>query len=254
MAEDTVGGSRLLTRRRLVLGSAALLALGSGLAQRPAEAQQSGPGLPLPVATPARPPVVLPPSGPTPSSTPTQPPATLLVAPDFVHPREAWGAAPPARPYVPHTPSGVVLHHIGAPWYGQPLVEQYLRNIQAFHTGPEREWEDIAYHYLIDLQGGVWAGRPPEVRGNPSVYYESLGLVLICFIGDYTLQQPGSDQLTAASKTAAWLLRRYNLPLTALDTHRNHTQTECPGNNIYNLAVDGTIGRMVTASLTALGT
>lgn len=251
MAEDTVGGSRLLSRRRLVLGSAALLAVGSGLVQRPAVAQQSGPGLPLPVATPARPPVVPLPSGPTP--TPTTAPEALQAAADFVHPREAWGAAPPAQPYVPHTPSGVVLHHTGAPYYGQPGVEQYLRNIQAFHTGPEREWEDIAYHYFIDLQGGVWAGRPPEVRGNPSVYYESLGLVLICFLGDYTMQQPGPDQLAAASRTAAWLLRRYNLPLTVLDTHRNHAQTSCPGDNIYNLVLDGTIGRLVTASLTALG-
>jgi hypothetical protein len=78
-------------------------------------------------------------------------------------------------------------------------------------------------------------------------------LVLICFLGDYTVQQPGPDQLAAASKTAAWLLRRYNLPLAVLDTHRHHTQTSCPGDNIYNLVLDGTIGRLVTANLTALG-
>jgi N-acetylmuramoyl-L-alanine amidase-like protein len=239
--ERRLVASRL--RRRLLAGAAALLASGWALVERPVAAQQAGAGPPITVPTPNMPPIV------TPTVTPT--PGKLASLPSFVRPREAWGAAPPALPYVPHTPRGVVLHHTGAPYYGQPAVEQYLRNIQAFHTGPEREWEDIAYHFLVDLQGGVWAGRPPEVRGNPSVYYESLGLVLICFIGDYTVQQPSDDQLNAASRTAAWLLRRYNLPLTALDTHRNHAQTNCPGDNVFNRMQDGTIGRLVTASLAA---
>src|ERR671910_180982 len=47
--------------------------------------------------------------------------------PVSVKPREAWGAVPPVQPYVPHTPSRVTLHHTGAPWHGQPPVEQYLR-------------------------------------------------------------------------------------------------------------------------------
>ena len=126
--------------------------------------------------------------------------------------REAWGAAPPVQPYVPQTPKGVSLHHTGAFWNGRPGPEQYLRNIQAFHTGAEREWEDIAYHYLVDLEGVIWAGRPPTVRGNPSIYYDPTGLVLISFLGDFESQEPTETQLASSADVAAWLMKKYNIP------------------------------------------
>src|SRR5918998_645475 len=75
--------------------------------------------------------------------------------PSFIRPRAAWKAEQPVQPYVPQTPKGVSFHHTGATWTGRPGPEQYLRNIQTFHTGPQREWEDIAYHFLIDLDGNV---------------------------------------------------------------------------------------------------
>jgi N-acetylmuramoyl-L-alanine amidase len=215
-----------LRRRRLLWSSVVLLAAGAGLTRRPAYADEPGR-----------------------AGSPPATPAASDALPTFVKPREAWGAAPPAQPYVPHTPAGVVLHHTGAPWYGRPPVEQYLRNLQAFHTGPERGWEDIAYHFLIDLEGGVWAGRPPEVRGNPSVYYDALGLVLICFLGDYDQQVPSEAQLSAASGTAAWLIRRFKLATSAIAGHRDLAPTECPGANVYPLLQDGSFGGRVRALL-----
>ena len=223
------------SRRRLLQHSAALLAAGLTVGVGAAQAnQEERPVVPTP--TPRLTP------GPTPQPTPEPPPI-------LVKPREAWGAAPPAQVYVPHTPSGVLLHHVGVPWYGRPSVEQYLRNIQAFHTGPEREWEDIAYHFLIDLEGGVWAGRPPEVRGNPSVYYDSMGLVLICLLGDYDVQQPSEAQLVAAAGVAAWLVRRFTLAPDAIAGHRNRAPTSCPGDNLYRLIQDGRFAERVRSLL-----
>jgi hypothetical protein len=169
--------------------------------------------------------------------------------PPFVKPRAAWGAAPPAQPYVPHTPRKVVLHHTGAPWYGQPPIEEYIRRIQAFHVGPEREWEDVAYHFLIDQQGSVWAGRPPGVRGNPSVYYDAAGLVTICLVGDYDLQLPSEAQLQAASRTAAWLIRRYRLAGDVLSSHRTHAPTTCPGANVSRLIENSSLSHRIQAVL-----
>jgi hypothetical protein len=143
----------------------------------------------------------------------------------------------------------VLLHHTGAPWYGRPTTEQYLRNIQAFHTGPEREWEDIAYHYFVDLEGGVWAGRPPEVRGNPSIYYDSTGFVLICFLGDYGVQQPSEAQLSAAGGVAAWLIRRFRLAPRAIGAHRDLAPTTCPGDNLNRLIQEGVFAARVQALL-----
>ncbi len=169
--------------------------------------------------------------------------------PEWVKSREAWGALGPVQPYVPHTPVGVSLHHTGAPWHGHPGTEQYLRNVQAFHIGPQREWEDIAYHYLVDLEGGIWAGRPPTVRGNPSIYYDSTGVVLISFLGDYGTQDPSEAQVAAAARTAAWLVRRFELDPGRLTGHRDHAPTSCPGDKLYGLLRDGSFAGRVRAFL-----
>jgi hypothetical protein len=175
-------------------------------------------------------------------------PADLGLPPN-VRAREAWGALPPAQAYVPQTPKGVSLHHTGAYWSGKPGPEQYLRNIQHFHTGPEREWEDIAYHYLVDLDGVIWSGRPPTVRGNPSIYYDPTGLVLISFLGDFMTQQPSETQLNNAADTAAWLMKRYNMTDTTVTGHRDHAPTSCPGDNLYRGLQDGSFTARVRERL-----
>jgi hypothetical protein len=169
--------------------------------------------------------------------------------PPFVRPREAWGAGPPVQALELHTPHRVSIHHTGAVYDGRPGSEQYLRNIQAFHIGPQREWEDIAYHYLVDLEGIVWAGRPPTVRGNPSRFYDPSGYVHICMLGDYGVQQPSEAQIAAVAKTAAWLYKRFEMPRLPVTAHRNHVQTTCPGENMFRTVQDGSLTRLVEAQL-----
>ena len=178
-------------------------------------------------------------------------PADMILPPN-VRSREAWGAASPAQPYVSQTPKAVSLHHTGAPWHGSPGPEQYLKNIQHFHTGPQREWEDIAYHYLVDLDGVIWAGRPPTVRGNPSIYYDPTGLVLISFLGDFSVQEPNEAQLKSSAETAAWLMKKFTMPSPTVTGHRDHAPTSCPGDNLYRLLQDGSFANRVRESLSKL--
>lgn len=247
-------------RRRLLLSSVAALAGGAGLSSlsQVASAQQSVPD-PGASAAPLAP-AMVPVFSPKPVWIGAAVPSTITLSatadaglPPGVRSRETWNAAPPAQPYVPQTPKGVSLHHTGAYWSGKPGSEQYLRNIQHFHTGPEREWEDIAYHYLVDLDGVVWAGRPPTVRGNPSVYYDPTGLVLISFLGDFMSQEPTDAQLASSANTAAWLMKRYNMPATALTGHRDHAPTSCPGDTLYRCLQDGSFANRVRDALSKLG-
>ena len=238
-----------LRRRRLLRSSAALLAAVGLVGQVPEVAlAQSAEPTATPGLIPATPPVL----GPS-ASGPELGPRGVLGGegelPAWVKPRETWAAAGPVQAYVPHTPTHVSVHHTGAPWNGRPSTEQALRNIQAFHIGPEREWEDIAYHFLVDLEGGIWAGRPPTVRGNPSVYYNSMGYVLICLLGDYNVQEPSEAQIAAVTNTAAWLIRRFNLPTDAITGHRDHAPTSCPGTNLYRLVQEQSLARRVQALL-----
>ena len=234
-------------RRHFLRSSAALLAASVGLGALPANAASDQAVPPTPA--PPTPSGLLSPLPPWSTWARRTAPAIQQEALELVRPREAWSAAPPVQPYVPHTAARISLHHTGSPWQGQTAVEQYLRNIQAFHTGPQREWEDIAYHFLVDLDGGVWAGRPPTVRGNPSIYYDSTGFVLICFLGDYGAREPAEQQLDSAAKVAAWLVRRFDIRAETISGHRDHAPTRCPGDNLYRLIQYGTFGRRVQALL-----
>lgn len=255
------------TRRRLLISSAAVLVGGVGLSmpsQGVAAAEQRDPP---PPSAPSMAPVFAPKpawlgtfapstinlSAPSTStvSAAAAGPANMILPPN-VRSREAWGAAPPAQSYVAQTPKAVSLHHTGAHWNGSPSPEQYLKNIQRFHTGPQREWEDIAYHYLVDLDGVIWAGRPPTVRGNPSVYYDPTGLVLISFLGDFSVQEPNEAQLKSSAETAAWLIKKFGMPSTTVTGHRDHAPTTCPGDNVYRLLQDGSFAKRVREDLSKL--
>ena len=249
-------------RRRLLLSSAAALVSSAGLsalsqavnAQQPdAASTPKPPSSVTPIFSPK--PVWLGSSSFAPTtinlSAPAGAPAEQILPPG-VRGRESWNAAPPVQPYVPQTPRGVSLHHTGVYWNGRPGPEQYLRNIQHFHTGPEREWEDIAYHYLVDLDGVIWAGRPPTVRGNPSIYYDPTGLVLVSFLGDFGSQEPSDAQLDSAANASAWLMKRFNMPSTAVTGHRDHAPTTCPGENLYRSLKDGSFAARVRDKLSKL--
>jgi len=249
-------------RRRLLLSSAAALAgsVGLGALAHPAVADQSDPpSTGTPSVVPANAPIF----SPNPAWLGTFSPSSINLGapgaapadaglPPNVRSREAWAAAAPVQPYVPQTPKGVSLHHTGAPWYGKPGPEQYLRNIQAFHVGAEREWEDIAYHFLVDLDGVIWAGRPATVRGNPSIYYDPTGLVLISFLGDFMSQQPTETQLNNSAATAAWLMKKYSMTNTTVTGHRDHAPTSCPGDNLYVTLKDGSFQNRVKDALSKL--
>src|SRR5688500_10887464 len=105
-------GPRIRSRRRLlarITGAAAAAVVGSRV------------GIPVPVRA--------------------QEPSLL---PAYAHAREGWRAALPGLGRRLHTSERVTVHHAGPPsWDGPPNAPAYLRQIQAFHQGPERRWPEI---------------------------------------------------------------------------------------------------------------
>jgi hypothetical protein len=71
--------------------------------------------------------------------------------------RKDWGAKPPKAAYTPLGPlRSVVIHHggpVGGPRWTFAKAAQTCRDWQAFHQGPQRGWNDIGYHYLVDARG-----------------------------------------------------------------------------------------------------
>jgi hypothetical protein len=154
--------------------------------------------------------------------------------PPEVWPRDAWGAAPPGPGMRPHAIERVTVHHTGPPsWYGVPPAAVYLRAIQSFHQGAERRWPDIAYHLLIDLDGGVWEGRALAFAGDSATVYDPAGHALIAVVGDYDEQHPNRAQLDALAAIARWLCEAYGLDRATLGAHRDYAATACPGAQLY---------------------
>lgn len=85
--------------------------------------------------------------------------ATLASLPETVASSPVAGGAE-LRLRIPHRITHVTLHHTGSP---EPLRQdedprEKLRGLQAWGAR-DRNWWDVPYHFLIDLEGRMYEGR-----------------------------------------------------------------------------------------------
>jgi hypothetical protein len=115
-----------------------------------------------------------------------------------------------------------------------------VRSIQNFHLGPERNWFDIAYGFLVAPDSGriymgrgpnVWASHCPGQNHKPSV----------CIMGNFS----NTDVPTACLNAIWWLADNYGL--TILKPHRAGIPTDCPGNGTMRSIINVPRPRRVTA-------
>ena len=151
---------------------------------------------------------------------------------------------------IPHQIRYVTLHHVGSP---QPLKpgedpREKLRNLQTWGAR-DRNWWDLPYHFLIDLEGRVYEGRDYHFMGETNTTYDPEGHFLISMIGNYDRQEPTQAQLNAIADMMAWAISRYDLPLDRIGGHYNYAETGCPGKELRKYLEDGTFKRMVSERL-----
>ena len=141
--------------------------------------------------------------------------------------RREWGAKP-AKATTPLQPARVdlfVLHHTTGSYRGARTVRQ----IQAFHQGPDRGWSDVGYNFLIGSEGTVYEGRGwgfvgAHARGENS---RSIG---VAYIGDGSRPVPD-----AAKRAILELLGEAERRFGSLRQvgHRDVGATSCPGDVLY---------------------
>jgi hypothetical protein len=141
--------------------------------------------------------------------------------------RAEWGAAA-ARSQTRLDPARVtrfVLHHTTGRYAGP----QTVRQIQAFHQGPERKWACIGYNFLIAPDGTIFEGRGWGLTGAHARGYNSTSIG-VAFIGDG--RQPVPD---AALQSIVWLAGEADRRFGRLDRvgHRDVGSTVCPGDVLY---------------------
>src|SRR3954467_7026796 len=105
-------------------------------------------------------------------------PTLAEVEPGIV-PVAAWGgtAADPAlarQQRITH----ITLHHQGEPFKPGTDPQAYLRKLQSWSRST-KHWADIPYHYIIDLDGRIYAGRDIDYAGDTNTEFDPMGHALI---------------------------------------------------------------------------
>jgi hypothetical protein len=162
----------------------------------------------------------------------------------------AGGAAMRIR--IPHQITHVTLHHTGdaRPLRVEEDPAQRLRNLQAWGAR-DRNWWDVPYHFLLDLEGDIYEGRDWRFMGETNTTYDPSGHFLVSIIGNYDQQEPTVAQLASIAKLMAWAIRTNGLSIDDIGGHYHYANTGCPGKYLKRYLEDGTLRRMVEAQLAA---
>ena len=175
--------------------------------------------------------------------------ATVASLPPHVAASTTAGGAE-MRLRIPHRITHVTLHHTGSPEplgaHEDPVVK--LRGLQSWGAA-ERNWWNVPYHYLLDLQGRIYEGRDWRFMGETNTSYDPRGHFLVSVIGNYERQEPTPAQISAIADLMAWALREFDLPLDRIGGHYNYTSTGCPGQHLRKHLEDGTLRRMIAERL-----
>ncbi len=164
----------------------------------------------------------------------------------LIQPRSSWQAAP-ARTYKQHTPVRITIHHEGGKVLSDTAsAATRLKNIQTWCMGPDRNWADIPYHFLIAPDGTIYEGRNPFVTGETNTEYDPTGHLLISFLGNYEQQTITPHLLDVLTRLIAHFCRQYNISPETIATHRDYSKiTTCPGKNIYPYFQNGYVQNKV---------
>jgi len=187
----------------------------------------------------------------------------IEVAPGVrILPRDDWGVdLPPKGTMSAETVKFLLVHHTESSNV-VPDPREIIRQTYAFHTGPEKRWPDVCYHFMIGPDGRIWEARAGSLAGP--VIADATGgnqgyAQLVCLIGDFRFQPPPRAAQESLMRLLIHLADRYGIDTdpTATATfvsrgsnkfrrgttvttptisgHRDVSFTDCPGDSGYAL-------------------
>jgi uncharacterized protein YceK len=160
--------------------------------------------------------------------------------------RAEWGWKKGENLLPEHEISKITIHHGGVAFGDERDPVEYLRSLQDW-SREEKGWMDIPYHFVIDLEGQVYEGRPLQYPGDTNTTYDPRTHALIVVVGNYEVRELARAQLESLAKLTAFLATEYSVELPDIKTHRDYApgETTCPGANIYRYFEDGSLLRRV---------
>ncbi len=154
--------------------------------------------------------------------------------------RAEWGSIHQDHDTAEHTIKYITIHHGGVVFTGDKSTKQYLVDLQSWSRS-EKKWIDIPYHYVMDLGGDIYEARPDNYPGDTNTEYDPTGHLLICVLGNYEEQEMNPQQYHGLVNFLVHFSKKYNVPIELIKSHKDYTETACPGKNIYKYLKDGSL-------------
>ena len=155
-----------------------------------------------------------------------------------------WGSTAFTDSLPTHQIRYITIHHGGEDFPADKDVIQYLRGLQSWSRS-DKQWMDIPYHYMLDLDGNIYETRPIRFPGDTNTSYDVRGHALICVMGNYEHQIISPRQFEQLARLVAQLADTYQVPDTSIKSHKDYTETLCPGKDLYRYLQDGSLLKRV---------
>ncbi len=153
--------------------------------------------------------------------------------------RSDWGSVPIDTSFQTHKIQFVTIHHGGVEFSDDKDPVKTIQNLQEWSRS-EKKWIDIPYHFMIDLEGNIYEGRPINIPGDTNTEYDPTGHALIELMGNYEIQIPNESQLSSIVNLSKFLMTRFDVPLDKFKSHKDYSKmTLCPGKNLYKYFTNG---------------
>lgn len=113
-------------------------------------------------------------------------------------------------------------------------VNQTVESIRKFHTKPVsqggRGWSDIAYHFVVYLDGSVHAGRPVDRIGGHCLNHNTYSIGVV-YVGGLDKNGKAKDTRTPEQKEGLLKLIKQlkkDYPKATVHGHREFANKACP--------------------------
>lgn len=154
--------------------------------------------------------------------------------------RSEWGARAPAKvKALPKHDEGWFWHWLGPAYPEQTSDIQIMQSIQRYHMDT-KGWSDVAYHWAIGRDGGIFQGRGWAAQGGATYGYNTNSYALVFLIGQG--EYPSIKMLAAAEEV---MLAGPAAIRNKIRPHSAVRSTSCPGDQIRayikNRGISGTM-------------
>ncbi|KAM6217167.1 peptidoglycan recognition protein 3-like [Rhynchocyon petersi] len=128
----------------------------------------------------------------------------------------------------------IIIHTAGTSCNVSGDCQIRVRDIQSFHID-KRNFCDIAYHFLVGQDGGVYEGVGWHFEGSHTYGYNDIALG-IAFIGNFVEKPPNNAALEAAQNLIQCAVEEgYLIPDYLLVGHSDVVNILSPGKALYNI-------------------